>query len=198
MKILEGEQKPDTNILSDILGCISEGDTVVDAGAWIGGYTVPMCELVGNEGMVYAFEPNKEAWECLYANISKFVKVLCYNVALGDKEQGVGLHSEKGKQDSGYVVNGSEVRMMPLDDYKLSPDFIKIDVEGCELKVLKGATRTIKKYRPKMIIEINREALDRQGNTSHEIFDWLRKRHYVWSIIDDPFEDVFNIIATPK
>ncbi len=197
---LEGEQLWDTDILPVCLEHINEGDTVIDAGAWIGGHTMAYAEKVGVNGKAVAFEPNPYAIACLLRNIQQFQNVDSYQTALGDEATVVPLSLKEGWYDSSYVGQSQrviDVVMGCLDVYDLSPNFIKIDVEGCELKALKGAAKTIDKHRPIMVIEVNHPALKRQGNFATEIFDWLLEHSYAYTPIDNYWNDVYNILATP-
>ncbi len=197
--MLEGEQLWDSDILPVCLEHINPGDTVIDAGAWIGGHTMAYAKKVGDLGRVFAFEPNPSAFDCLVRNKQLHPNVHCLQVSLGNKIQPVWLTIKKGWCDSGYVGldDGIMVGMFPIDHYDLAPNFIKIDVEGCELKVLKGAAKTIEKHRPKMVIEINRPALERQGDTREQVFDWLTKHDYTYQPIDNYMDDIYNILTTP-
>ena len=194
IKRLEGEQtEQDPNLLPIILDHINPGDTVIDCGAWIGGHTMAYLGKVGIHGCVFAFEPNFFAYECLTANAPQ---AFTCNVALGDKNQLVHFTTNEGWYDSGHVGGiAPVVQMRRLDDYQLAPNFIKIDVEGCEYKVLVGAARTIIKHRPKMVIEINPEALKRQGSSPHHIFDWIQDNGYSWQTIG-LIDEIYNIITT--
>jgi FkbM family methyltransferase len=196
---LKGEQLWDTTILPVCLEHIKEGDTVIDAGAWIGGHAMAYSEKVGEYGMVHAFEPNERAFECLVRNLEKTKQAYpCFN-ALGDEDKMVAISSKTGWQDSGFVGDGNEVRMVQLDNFKLSPNFIKIDVEGCELKVLKGASKTIEKYRPIIVLEINREALERQGTTPHQVLEWFDGGIYdLQEIGDCTNPDIYNMMSVPR
>jgi len=198
---LEGEQLWDTTILPVCLEHIKEGDTVIDAGAWIGGHTMAYAEKVGAKGKVIAFEPNHAAFECLSRNIPRFGNAYCYEYALGDKFNVTLLSINKGWYDSGFIGEGgkisTEVLMDTLDSFNIAPSFIKIDVEGCELKVLKGAAKTIEKSRPIMVIEVNHPALKRQGNTATAVFDFLLTHDYTYAPIDNYMADVYNILCTP-
>ncbi len=199
--MLEGEQLWDSDILPVCLEHIKEGDTVIDAGAWIGGHAMAYAKKVGALGRVFAFEPNPFAFDCLVRNKQLYPNVHCIKAALGDRLHSVSLLVQNGWHDSGYVVENQKadkyVMMSPLDDYQLDPNFIKIDVEGCELKVLKGAAKTIEKHIPVMVIEINRLALERQGSTREQVFDWLHGHDYVYQTIGNYMADVYNVLAIP-
>ncbi len=201
---LDGEQLWDSDILPVCLEHIKEGDTVIDAGAWIGGHTIAYAKKVGESGEVVAFEPNNAAYNCLVLNAGiKFQNVLCLNIALGDRGGSVGLEKKIGWYDSTHVVEGGglEAVMDRVDNYDLKPNFIKIDVEGCELKVLKGAAKTIEKFRPKMVIEVNEPALQRQGTTRSEILFWMGYNGYETTIIEqDTTLDslIYNVLCIPR
>ncbi len=197
--MLDGEQLWDSDILPVCLDHIKEGDTVIDAGAWIGGHAMAYAKKVGKTGWVHAFEPNRLAYECLQKNVDN-LRVLRHNVVLGDEERMVPFSAKKSWYDSGHVGDDqllNEVWQTRLDPFNISPNFIKIDVEGCELKVLTGATKTIEKHRPKMMIELNQSALERQGNTPQQVVEWLHEHDYAYEAIDDHTNDVYNILALP-
>ncbi len=199
--MLEGEQLWDSDILPVCLEHIKEGDRVIDAGAWIGGHTMAYAKKVGITGHVYSFEPNPLAFDCLVRNVfNAKCGIHCFLTALGDEGRRVSFSGKIGWLDSAYIGEDQKVGeadMKMLDDYQITPNFIKIDVEGCELKVLRGAAKTIEKYRPKMVIEINRPALERQRDTREQVFDWLHEHDYTYQSIDNYMADVYNILATP-
>ncbi len=203
--MLEGEQLWDSDILPVCLGHIKEGDTVIDAGAWIGGHAMAYAKKVGENGKVIAFEPNPDAYECLKRNVSPLSNggnLEIYPEALGDVRNQVSFSVKKGWGDSGHV--GYEegaiiVWMNRLDNYNFAPNFIKIDVEGCELKVLKGAAKTIEKRRPVMVVEINAPALKRQGSDPQQVIDWLTRNNYGMNMIEEcTGQDIHNLLCMPK
>ena len=134
----------------------------LDVGAYKGVYTYFISKY---SKKVYAFEPNPKSYEILKKTVNSNVKVLPY--ALSDKTSSNFLKIPKGKK--GYSNQGGSIRNVKLDknygklkvqtkkidDLKLkNVGFIKIDAEGVELKVLEGAKKLIKKYKPTLLIEI--------------------------------------------
>ncbi len=200
--MLEGEQLWDSDILPVCLEHIKEGDTVIDAGAWIGGHTMAYAKKVGVNGKVIAFEPNPAAYNCLVLNTGQFGNVDCFGMALGDERKIVSLNSKRGWFDSSHIcLDGMliQVPMETLDIANVAPNFIKIDVEGCELKVLKGAEKTIEKYRPIIVIEINQPALERQGSTPQEVVLWLGRHNYGMNMIEEcTGQNIYNILCIPR
>ncbi len=199
--MLECEQLWDSDILPVCLEHIKEGDTVIDAGAWIGGHAMAYAKKVSATGWVHAFEPNRSAYECLQKNVDN-LRVLRHNVVLGDEEGMVPFSAKKGWYDSGYVGDDETVAKVwqtRLDPFNIKPNFIKIDVEGCELKVLKGAAKTIEKRRPVMVVEINAPALKRQGSDPQQVIDWLTRNNYGMNMIEEcTGQDIYNLLCMPK
>lgn len=145
---------------------IKPNDTFIDVGANIGRFTIIMAE----EGLcVYSFEPIKDNFELLRTNIKNNnleKKTQLYNVGLGDKKEKKDICYIPYKHGEASVVFNFKkgikeiININKLDDVKIKVQnncFLKIDVEGFEYNVLIGAGKFIKKYKPKIIIEIWRE-----------------------------------------
>jgi FkbM family methyltransferase len=186
----EGRLDHDQNFLPKILPHIEMGAMVVDVGAFIGDHTIAYAKAVGDLGRVHTFEPNPMAYECLKHNVvqGQHHNVVIHDTALGDKHGSVPLSGNNGNWGGAYVgehMKITDVPVQPLDDYRLAPDFIKIDVEGYEMKVLRGAEKTIDQYRPKLVIEMNQVALERQGADYASIYQWLREHNYEWLILQE-------------
>jgi FkbM family methyltransferase len=130
---------------------IKKKDVVVDAGAFVGMFAAKAAKAVGRKGKVIAIEPEKENLEFLKRNIEE--NRLENIVVIGK-----GLWYEKGKKRLylGYSSSASlvypasrwmEVEVDTLDnlisELNLNVDFIKMDVEGAELEVLKGAEKVL-------------------------------------------------------
>ena len=121
--------------------CLRDDEVVYDIGAHIGGWTIPAA-IVGKH--VYSFEPNKDCVQILNENIllNKLQdKVSVYNTGCG------------GSVRPCYNDNNT-TESIRLDEFLgPPPDFIKIDVEGAELDVIKGAEEMIKKFKPRIFVE---------------------------------------------
>jgi FkbM family methyltransferase len=136
---------------------IQPGDVVVDAGASYGAYT--LTALAAGAADVWAFEPEPTVFKDLCRNLdangyARGEKAFAAEIALWDKAEVIDMRdyaSHWPEQTITGKYNG-----MPLDDMTGSMtrwDWFKVDVEGCEERVIKGAMRTIQKFRPKLIIE---------------------------------------------
>jgi FkbM family methyltransferase len=183
-----GRLDHDQNALPYILPHINEGNTVLDIGAYIGDHTIAYSNKVGETGEVMAFEPSINAYRCLKHNMLGIKNVFCQQVAVGLKNGRTDIQEVEGNDGMNYILEGGTVEMIKIDFLKLKKcDFIKIDVEGYELDVLKGAKNTIKKFKPKLLIEINNETLTRVGVDRKQIFEWLNDMGYEYENIYEPF-----------
>lgn len=182
-----GQLQHDFQTLPKVLEEIQPGDTVIDVGAFIGDTAKPFLDRVGPMGHVYCFEPNPLAYECLMRNFKDVSNVSIDMNPLSDVEKDVALLTEENAGAS-FITEHSEVtnvRSVTLDNFFWPPirrlEFIKIDVEGYELNVLRGAEQTINRFHPKLLVEINEGALQRQGASAEEISVWLLKHRYTWA-----------------
>ena len=129
-----------------------EGDTVIDVGAYVGMFSIKAAQQVRGEGRVYAVEPSQVNYAYLAANAFGNDTITRVSVALGDctnygrltTSDASPCHQLTERRDKGT----EEVRIETMDDMVArleidKVDFIKIDAEGSELKVLQGATNTL-------------------------------------------------------
>lgn len=175
----EGRLDHDQNMLPLILPFIPVGGIVIDAGAYIDDHTIAYARKVGASGSVYAFEPNEKAYDCLVYNLNDLQNTIPANCGLGETDGYSGMYFAPGNIGMTYLSGNGDTPIMTIDGLKLSRlDFIKIDVEGYELSVLKGAKKYIKKYRPVMLIELNDDTFKRSGIRRGEIFKFLDKFGY--------------------
>jgi len=136
----------------------------VDIGANIGKYTIKIAKQLGNEGQAISIEPEPSNFQILKKNIelNNLKNVHALNLACSSKEgfidfyinkSGTGAHSLIKKTKNKISVKSSKLDNVLLTLNLPKADLIKIDVEGAEIEVLKGAKKTLKKH-PKLIIEI--------------------------------------------
>lgn len=177
----DGTEEPELVVLA---GLVDPGDCVLDIGANIGVYTKRLSELTGCDGKVISMEPVPGTFEVLQSNVRalKLDNVRCMNVAASDHTGFVDM--EVPNYDTGWqniyrarVVNksGGTIQAISLDEAFRDLDrldFIKCDVEGHELSVLRGATGVIQKHRPKWLIEVG-GAPDSDGTESWQCFQLL-------------------------
>lgn len=138
-------------------------DFVVDVGANVGLWARWFASQ--NAGQIICFEPIEKNLACLKKNTSDLSQIKIHNSALGNKSGFITLYIEKSESNTGQhtidknyfgesaLLKGFTVPVATLDSYKLSPTFIKIDVQGAEMMVLEGATKTLKKHKPGLCVE---------------------------------------------
>lgn len=140
---------------------LAPGDVFADIGANIGYFTRIAARLVGEQGAVYAFEPMPAALRVLKENIQSFANVKLYEMALS-AERGTGDFSVKKHGDTSSLgVHSGAIRTIQVPIETLNNvlksesriDVIKIDVEGYELEVLRGATDIIARLKPLLYFE---------------------------------------------
>jgi FkbM family methyltransferase len=140
-------------------------DHVLDIGANVGLWT----RWFSRHGAktINCFEPMSGNVECLIENTKDLNGVSIHNCALGENEGTLTLYNSAKQKNSGAATIDTSklsnsldlvkqvVECKTLDSLNLSPTFVKIDVQGAEMMVLKGGQETFKKYRPGLVVECN-------------------------------------------
>lgn len=182
----------ETKVLEKML---KKGDTVIDVGAYVDGwYTLFPAVLVGNSGHVYSFEPHPEFFKRLKANIflNKLKNITLVKKGVYDKIQSVEFYVEGGC--SSIVKTHAEsykkistpkitIHTTTIDEFvntnKIKKlNLIKIDVEGIEMNVLKGAKKTLQKMHPNLVIEVLDNQLKLGGSSKKEVLSFLKSLGY--------------------
>jgi len=135
------------------------GDIVFDIGAYVGDTALWFSKAVGPQGKVFAFEPEPGNFEKLKANLERnnVTNVIPLQLALSENEGEMQVASAGGSSIMTQARTGTSVKVTTIDKFvganKLPRvDFIKMDVEGHELKVLKGAHETIQAFKPSLAV----------------------------------------------
>ena len=180
-----------------VLKHIKKGQTVIDAGAQIGYYTVLFGKLVGPKGKVYAFEPDSRNFEILAKNIrvNKLKNVKAAKVALADfvgtrqfftNPMNRGASSFSSPKVGGVLV--SDVKVTTLDEFfrqtsaNRKIDFLKIDVEGAEHLVLRGATSILEQPKLLMLLELS-PCKDKHEGEGLQLLKYLRSLGFTINMI---------------
>lgn len=224
---LRSAQWTDEEELGAVKLLVRPEQTVFDIGANFGIFTRFLSETVGDEGRVYSFEPTRDMFLVLESNCSRLGlrNVSCEKLALSESP-GQGL-IRIPKRDDG-TLNHYEATLLPpgegsnravdeafdsvevqsVDSFCAAEgirqiDFIKCDVEGHEIEVLKGAESMIWRCRPDILIEVN-EPLEDGGHGS-EVKDLVTSLGYEIQIFENeeirPRKDGetrVNYVLTPK
>ena len=171
---LEGERFIHERFLLSKL--LKPGMRVVDVGANIGYYLLLFEKYIGSEGEVICIEPSVENLPELKKNIeiNRFVNVKLFDVAIGmdDGTTGlrVGINSGVVEKNQGSY----QVALRKLDSLVTDKvDFLKIDVEGYEGQVLKGAQEILNRDKPILFLEIHPSIIPEFGFSVGQILDDL-------------------------
>lgn len=166
---------------------ISPGDVVFDCGCHQGLMTLLFSHWVGPSGKVVAFEALPENFSVLQKNVelNAAANVEPVHAAVGAAKGSVMLDARPNANVSTGEF-GVQVPMTCLDQYAdYAPSLLKIDVEGYETEVLKGARRVLA-TRPKIILELHTEFLADFGTSVEEVLGLLGLEHYrTWIQPDD-------------
>jgi len=182
----------------ELLRHVPAGGTFVDVGAHIGWYSLKAANVVGPKGHVIAVEPNRETLMWLRENIRAsgagrvvaVAPVACSDsettltfYAASSRNTGESSLSSANASQEGAIAASYPVRARRLDDIVKEAgvarvDAIKIDVEGAELMVLKGASETLDRYRPAIAVELVDRQLKAMGASVEEVMAFMRSHGY--------------------
>lgn len=179
------------DVLSAVDACLRPGDQVFEGGANIGLVTIHAASIVGSTGRVQAFEPFPKVFERLswHVNANRLTQVTLHQMALGETPASLEL-LWPGQDNQAACTLGAiperygdnvgkmgTVDVRPGDDFidprESRPLLIKLDIEGFELRALKGMRRAIQARTPAIIAEVNSEMLEINGDSAEAMFDFL-------------------------
>lgn len=155
------------------------GGTVIDVGGNIGSIAIPAAQHVGPLGQVLVFEPSPKFYRIIQANIKVNgfgSRIKAHQVALGSQAGTVYLNEAVADDTTNHIAKqGTAVPQLPLDQFTKDHaqiDFLKIDVEGYECKVLRGAEASLQKTKT-ILIECIPRNLKRSGSSVEELLALL-------------------------
>ena len=182
---------------------------VIDAGANFGHYALVAAKFVGSAGKVIAFEPNTETFQLLLSNIAMLAhqNVIAVQAGLSDDNGEMSLSIDSSNpgghsftKDNVGETGGDEITpVYSLDQYLSSNQFglpvsvIKIDVQGFEVKVIRGAMQTIQRDHPVVFCEVTPQATKNSGDDFQELLEFFKDANYtVWfiDVANSHLEDV--------
>jgi FkbM family methyltransferase len=149
---------------------VQPGQIVFDVGANVGFYTLLASVLVGPGGRVFAFEPIEQNLVFLrkHLSLNHALNVTVLAVAASD-HKGTALFDTSSGRAMGSLGDGGSLRVdvITLDELIDTgelpvPNYIKLDVEGAELRVLKGAAKLLAKHHPVLFVSIHSAELRSQ------------------------------------
>ncbi len=204
---------------------IRPGYHVLDIGANIGFYARVISSLVGPEGKVYCFEPDRLNYKYLLKNTSALANVKAFNLAVSDHKDVLKVYKSKllNVDHRTYPVNNydsvEEIGAVSIDELMQEGvigevDVVKIDIQGYELTAFKGMTRLLTSNPGlKIIAEYWPHGFKRAGSSAIAFYDFfdaqgfkfylidtgtydLVSRDYILDNNDRPFEFSFNVLIS--
>jgi FkbM family methyltransferase len=184
-----------------IVNNLSQGDVFVDVGANIGYFS--MLAAQQGAGKVFAIEPIPKTYAMLCMNVehNMFTGVIePVNVALGSQEHtakftcslGPKNHIEYDVDNIHHDLPTIDIKVTTLDHLLADRkevnriDFVKVDIEGAEYRFLLGAEKTIKAFKPIVMMEIEEHRLTKYNVTAENIFTFMNELGYKYlSVAED-------------
>jgi FkbM family methyltransferase len=174
----------ETQLISSI---IKPGNVVLDIGANIGYYTLIFAKLVGQDGKVFAFEPEPANFRIIEKNVSinGYSNVILEQKAVSNRNEKKKLYLNKENAGmhriykSQYVnVDSVEIETVSLDDYfsnyRGRIDFIKMDIEGSEITALEGMQTTLQRQNNvKLLVAFDSLAIREYGYKPEQYIDLI-------------------------
>jgi len=174
---------------------IKTGDICIDVGANFGIYSCLMANIVGREGFVMAFEPHPVTYQILFGVLADFnflpLPVTTLPFALSETGGPVQLALPTDTDRDDFNLRFGRVRLAQTLDWreripakalkydsistlrKHPVDFVKIDVEGAELKVLRGMKEMLGRDKPVVLMEIEERHLKHYNLLPEDIFNFM-------------------------
>lgn len=171
-----------------------EGQTVIDVGAHLGLFSVCAWQCTGRKGKVYSFEPTPTTFALFQETIrinhaQEYIKPV--QAAVASQKGKVTFYLGEGDINvSNSIVahpdrkrTGYEVQMLALDEFVEENntgkiDFMKIDAEGAEMSVLKGARKILTEHRPICILGMHPNSILKFGDSLKGIWDLIHEMGY--------------------
>lgn len=181
-------------------------DVVADIGANIG-LTAILFSTLANK--VYAFEPSSSTFQILFENLDRnaISNVEAINIGIGEKEEAQtitfaqnnrsgGFVSDKIRLETGHITE--EIRLDTIDHFfaskEPSPTFLKIDVEGFEVSVIRGGSAFLQRARPVVVMEMNHFCLDVLHRiTIPDFLDFMRSVFPYLYAVDNDNTTIFDL-----
>lgn len=212
------------NEFAFISSYLKPGMMFVDIGANEGFFSMFASRRVGTSGSVVAFEPSSRELKRLRANVllngasNIAIQTCALSDANGTAELRICEYGHEGQNTLGDFAHAvvqagtQQVELKTLDGYFEENahdrlDFIKMDVEGAEQKVLHGARNTLERFKPVILLELNDRALQFQGACCESVVSLLRSLDYeIYNfststglpVLAESNEYSENIIAAPR
>lgn len=200
------------NVMNVLKKYIKNNMFAIEIGSHIGYFSLFLSNRLQSNGKLILFECSPGVCKLLKRNLElngfdKFTKV--EEMAVSDQNSTIDLYITDNEEDATHSLIGGlagkgskiEIQTISLDNYfknnniSTKLDFIKIDAEGAEGLILKGAKDVIKNYKPLILIEMH--TID--GSTYKLAEELLREYDYRFEIFDHEYEDIaYHILCKPN
>lgn len=174
---------------------LKPGDNVIEVGSNIGSHSIPIAKRIGPEGKLYCFEPQQIPYQLLNGNlaINNILNTQTFRWVVSDKPGAVRLQDHQSLQEENLgcyfvpnnvvetggnwtLINNLDMIIDNIVQKKVS--LIKVDVEGMEERVLRGAQQSIQKYKPYIFVENNFCSKSTFWDHGDEFFRWIEALGY--------------------
>ena len=168
---------------------VPSGSLVIDVGANVGFFSLRFARWVGKDGKVISIEPEDRNYESLVSTLKRedfLDRVYCLKAVAADAAGKLFLEINPlhpadhkiSRDGTGLLVNAVTLDDLAQEMSYLRPALVKIDVQGAEMLVLKGAAGILKNSRPAFFIELHEEGLRKFGTSVSAILDHLSEYGY--------------------
>jgi FkbM family methyltransferase len=193
---------------------LKRGDVVFDIGAHAGLWSAFAAKFVGNRGLVVACEPSP-AYSLLLHTAKGYRQLRPLRIGLGAKNGTMMFHAQGSSRSGSFIrrvtdINAHHQPEVPItevavtlrqldsivDELRVTPSLIKVDVEGFELDVLKGAQKTLSLPACIWIIEVHPPQLCMSGGSEAALKEMLEREGYRIEIVDRNPNSLYTLVAT--
>lgn len=205
-----------TTSINFIRSILKNGDVAIDIGTHVGAETVLYALTVGDSGKIFAFEPNPMCYEPFSktCELNPFLRIIPNNLAITEDCGSFIFHySDDGYCNGGFASKTSsgigacghffpmEVKGVNLEDWLINNateceieriQFIKVDTEGYDLKILKSIVNLINKLRPTIQSEIFLMSNENDVREHIEFFEGIEYNSYLFPEIKQEVVEIFN------
>src|SRR5215472_10195803 len=168
---------PDSVVAERAMALVRDFSIAVDGGAHRGSWTQVMAARFAT---VHAFEPCRELCGRLRDRFAgSNVDVIYAALSNRDGTGELRYPRDPPKWRGGYICAGGDIPVMRLDTIALTAcGLIKLDLEGAELLALYGASETISRCLPVLVVEVKEKTAARFGWARSDLLDWMAARAY--------------------
>jgi FkbM family methyltransferase len=194
---------------------LTAGDTFWDIGANMGWFSLLAAKIVGPNGRVFSFEPSPDVFNLLSDNARGLDSIRAIQCGVGNADTIAVFSAQGASTSASFVEEVTKINQHNLPEIQIRkvavnirkvdtlvkelglPQLVKIDVEGFEFEVLKGAAVLLSNAQPTLILEIHPPQLNLTGGSETSLFQFLKEHGYGWEVIDRNPNSLYSIIAQP-